>query len=160
MSLCAASEKRGGIPLLYSCSSYMIEAILGEEFPILFSAFTLSGCTPSQITQRWMRECFWNVLDFPEIINYFTFNLVAGIDYHIYFCIALLKHLERPILAAAREGKLITYLYEPGEHVKDVATFESDMYTTFMKRLEDKYRDTIYEEMESQVREFNSGASL
>ncbi|KAJ3109647.1 hypothetical protein HDU97_003123 [Phlyctochytrium planicorne] len=150
---------RGGIPLIYSCSSHLVEAILGEELPPIFSAFTLSGCTPSQISQRWIRECFWNVLDFPEIINYLTLNIVCGVDYHIYICIALLKHLERPILAASREGNLITYLNEAGECNSDLSTFEAVNYLDFMRSLEEKYRETIFEEMQAQVQELTTGSN-
>ncbi|KAJ3208291.1 hypothetical protein HDU67_006913 [Dinochytrium kinnereticum] len=151
LSVRSNADDLGGIPLIYSCSSHLVEAILGEELPSLFSAFTLSGCTPSQITQRWMREWYWNVLDFPEIINHLTLNLVCGVDYHIYFCIALLKHLERPILTAAREGKLITYLNEAGENSGDVSGFEAGRYVGFMRELEEKYRETIFEEMHAQI---------
>ncbi|KAI8835328.1 broad-minded protein-domain-containing protein [Chytridium lagenaria] len=114
LNLQMIADDRGGIPLIYSCSSHLVEAILGEELPSLFSAFTLSG------SQRWMRECFWN-------------------------------HLERPILTAAREGKLIKYLHESGENSIDISTFESIKYVHFMKGLEDKYSETIFEEMQAQI---------
>jgi hypothetical protein len=42
-------DSSGGIPYVYSCSSHLVETILEAEEPSIFSAFTLSGCTPSQV---------------------------------------------------------------------------------------------------------------
>ena len=60
--------------------------------------------------QRWLRECFLNVLDLPEIINYIALTILFGIDYQVYFVIALLRFSERAILQAARRGELIVFL--------------------------------------------------
>lgn len=40
---------RDEIPLLYSTSCHLVELIIEAELPNVFSAFTLSGCTPSQV---------------------------------------------------------------------------------------------------------------
>ena len=43
------SNDRDSIPLCYSTCSHLVEAIVETELPEVFSAFTLSGCTPSQV---------------------------------------------------------------------------------------------------------------
>jgi hypothetical protein len=132
-----------GIPLVYSISCHFIESIVESELPLLSSAFSLSGCTPSQITTRWIREMFWNVLDFPDIAYYVGLCLGCGIDYQVYFCVALLKHVEKDVMRHAREQNLILYLVEGpldlgGGRFPDVE---------FMSMLERKYREGIFEKM-------------
>jgi hypothetical protein len=132
-----------GIPLVYSISCHFIESIIEAELPLLSSAFSLSGCTPSQITTRWLREMFWNVLDFPDIANYIVLCLGCGIDYQIYFCVALFKHIEKDVLRHAREKDLISFLVEGpldlgSKHFPDL---------NFIKSLETKYRTSILEKM-------------
>ncbi|KAI8922174.1 broad-minded protein-domain-containing protein [Powellomyces hirtus] len=139
---------RQDIPLLYSTCCHMVEYIAEAELPSLFSAFTLSGCTPSQISQRWMREMFWNTLPLPEIANYLLLSMSFGIDYQIYFCIALLRHITPDVLLATRDHELITYLHE-AEAVG--ATFSAGAHLAFMKELELRYRDTILQEMKEAV---------
>ncbi|KAI8803521.1 broad-minded protein-domain-containing protein, partial [Cladochytrium replicatum] len=107
----SAGETRGTIPLVYSVLSHVVEGILEEELPSVSSAFTLAGCTPSQITQRWLRECFWNVLDFPDVCRYILLSLFCGVDYQIYFCLAVFKHLSDRVLAATRDQELIVFLH-------------------------------------------------
>jgi hypothetical protein len=135
-----------GIPLVYSISCHFIESIIETELPLLSSAFSLSGCTPSQITTRWIREMFWNVLDFPDIANYVLFAMACGIDYQVYFCVALFKHIEKDVMRHAREGDLILYLVEGpldlgGRKFPDVE---------FMSSLESKYRVEILERMNNE----------
>ncbi|KAJ3159385.1 hypothetical protein HDU86_001703 [Geranomyces michiganensis] len=132
------------IPLLYSTCCHMVEYIVEAELPTLFSAFTLSGCTPSQITQRWMREMFWNTLPLEQIANYLLLALTFGSDYQIYFCVALLAHVAPQVLVATRDHELITFLHE-AEAVG--ATFDVGEYLGLMKELEVKYRGIVMEEM-------------
>ncbi|KAI8612839.1 broad-minded protein-domain-containing protein [Chytriomyces sp. MP71] len=133
------------LPHIYSHSGYFVELILEEEFPHVFNAFTLSGCTPSQVSTRWLRECFWNVLPFPEIVLYVTTALVSGIDYQLYYCIAILRHLERRILLASTRGELLQFL--SGD---DWETFSSSMHgfrgadaIDYMRGLEGKFRKLV-----------------
>ncbi|KAJ3327645.1 hypothetical protein HDU76_011390 [Blyttiomyces sp. JEL0837] len=144
-------QEMGGIPLIYSCSCYFVEAILEAELPSVASAFTLSGCTPSQITQRWMRECFWNVLNFPEIANYIASIILLGIDYQIYTCIAILRHAEKAVLHAARKGELILYLNHGGGISASLEDYKMANCLKYMHGLCEKYRVLIFDEMRSEV---------
>ncbi|TPX59754.1 hypothetical protein SpCBS45565_g07658 [Spizellomyces sp. 'palustris'] len=136
------------IPLIYSTCCHLIEWILETELPSVLSAFTLSGCTPSQICQRWLRELFWNVLPLSEIANYVLLCMALGIDYQVYFCISLLRHNASHVLRATREQELITFLNE-GHHVG--ALFSTGQYLMYMGDLEKKYRHIVLQEMTSAV---------
>ncbi|ORY51889.1 hypothetical protein BCR33DRAFT_712091 [Rhizoclosmatium globosum] len=136
------------IPFSYSSSSFFVELILEAELPHIFSAFTLSGCTPSQISSRWIRECFWNVLDFPEIANYICNTLVFGVDYQVYYCIALFRHLDRAILHSTRIGELIAFLNDASRVGPILQEFRVDAEVLgYMKKLEEKYRILIFSEI-------------
>ncbi|KAJ3411726.1 hypothetical protein HDV05_001786 [Chytridiales sp. JEL 0842] len=145
------SETPTEVPLIYSCSCHLIEGILEDELPSVASAFTLSGCTPSQISERWLRECFWNVLDFSDIISYVSSVLILGVDYQIYFCISILRHVEKDILVASREGDLINFLHEATGICKALHSFKSSNYFLYMGQLKKKYRQQIIGEMRNQV---------
>ncbi|KAJ3254472.1 hypothetical protein HDU77_004090 [Chytriomyces hyalinus] len=141
------------IPLIYSCSCHFIEFILEAEFPSVFNAFTLSGCSPSQITERWLRECMWTVLPFPEIIHYTLTIMLSGADYQIYYCISLFKHLEKHILLATTRGDLLRFL--TGD---DWAGFSHAMHgyrgadsIEYMKGLEVRYRDIFVKDVEKRL---------
>ncbi|KAI9104653.1 broad-minded protein-domain-containing protein [Phlyctochytrium arcticum] len=142
------TESACDIPIHYSTCCHLVEWITELELPSVFSAFTLSGCTPSQICQRWLREMFWNVLSFPEIVNYLLLCITLGIDYQIYYCIAFLRHLSLEILRATREQDLITFV---NERPQAEAPFLVRNHLDFMKDLQRKYRVRILAEMKDTV---------
>ncbi|KAI8822140.1 broad-minded protein-domain-containing protein [Fimicolochytrium jonesii] len=167
--------QRYDVPLLYSTCCHLVEAILETELPALFSAFTLSGCTPSQLTQRWFRELFWTHLPLSSIGTYLLLATVFGIDYQIYFCIALLKHIQPAVLIATRDHGLVAFLGDPsrvvgasdgiphistagkqkeGTHGKnsgDDDVFAPARYLSYMHTLRDKYRIAVLREMREAV---------
>lgn len=171
------SNDRDSIPLCYSTCSHLVEAIVETELPEVFSAFTLSGCTPSQvrkitklvrssyatyfpdlymrplrkkkICQRWIREVFWNVLPFREIANYVLLTLAFGTDYVVYFCIALLRHASPRMMLATREQELIFFLNEARFGLGE--GFATRDHFSFMQSLEVKYRTMVMVEMRTAV---------
>lgn len=84
---------RNGINILLSTTCHYVELVLKSEQPLIFSAFRMSGLAPSQICLHWLKQCFLNYLDWPNIIAFVAICLVCGIDYQTYFCVAVLKHL-------------------------------------------------------------------
>jgi len=84
---------KNGINILISTTCHYVEHILKIELPLVFSAFRMSGLAPSQICSHWLKQCFWNYLDWPDIITYLSICIVFGVDYQTYFCVAILKHL-------------------------------------------------------------------
>jgi hypothetical protein len=115
--------------------SHCVEAILESELPQVTAAIKLSGCTPSQFIQKWIRQAFWNVIDFEWIQHYILSSLLLGIDYQIYFCVMLFKKSTQRILCACRDGKLISLQEEP---------WECDYNVEYAITLEKKYRNRIF----------------
>lgn len=128
------------IPPVYSVCCHFVETIVEEELPMLFSAFKLSGCTVSQICQQWLRECFWNVLNFSEIAHFVMSSLILGPDYPVYFCVSVLRHATPMIMQGLVDQSLVRVLsnglqmgdgYRLGNHLE------------FMNQLELKYRARV-----------------
>ena len=84
-----------GISVLIPTTCHYIELILKIELPYIFSAFRMSGLAPSQICSHWLKQFFWNYLDWPDIAMFVSTCLVFGIDYQAYFCVAILRHLNQ-----------------------------------------------------------------
>jgi hypothetical protein len=112
------------------------------ELPLVYSSFSLSGYTPSQIVQDWMRQYYWNYLDWPQICLYIMAIIVLGIDYQVYFCVSIFKHLETDILKSCQEQDLLIFLKE--EPIKD---FNISSYASFMSTLHDKYSNNIFKQL-------------
>ncbi|NXW51201.1 BROMI protein, partial [Nyctiprogne leucopyga] len=87
-----------GIHPVYFCSAHYIEMLLKAELPLVFSAFHMSGFTPSQICLQWITQCFWNYMDWSEICHYIAICIFLGPDYQIYMCISVFRHLQQDIL--------------------------------------------------------------
>lgn len=133
-----------GIPPLYSCTCHNVELILMAEVPLVYSAFRMSGYTPSQICQHWLRQCFWNYLDWEEICLYICTCLTMGIDYQVYFCIAILRHLQQDILRKTQQQQLLIFLKE-----NPIPNFKVAEQLEFMQELEARYRLTILPDLQN-----------
>eukprot|EP00118_Oscarella_pearsei_P019053 m.199524 g.199524 ORF g.199524 m.199524 type:complete len:1322 (+) comp39573_c1_seq7:174-4139(+) len=127
-----------GIHPIFSAIGHNIELILQAEVPHVYSAFRLSGFTATQMCQHWLYQCFWNYLDWPEICHFLCLCIVLGIDYEIYFCIAIFKHLEYSILQAVQQHNLLTFLKE-----RPIDSFSCADHVEYMQSLERKYREMI-----------------
>ncbi|XP_065832871.1 protein broad-minded-like isoform X2 [Oscarella lobularis] len=127
-----------GIHPIFSAVGHNVELILQAEVPRVHSAFRLSGFTPTQMCQHWLYQCFWNYLDWQEICYFVCLCIVAGIDYQIYFCIAIFRHLEYSILQAVQQHNLLTFLKE-----RPIEGFACSHHLDYMQSLEKTYRDVI-----------------
>lgn len=87
---------------------------------------------------------FWNVFNFSEIQNYLLCVLAFGIDYIVYYCIALIRHIKPLILAAARDETLIHLMHDPLLSVG----FRTSEQLAFMHELQAKHRDFVMEDLE------------
>ena len=94
-SVIASTFSNKGICFLLPTTCQYIELILKQELPLIFSAFRMSGLAPSQICSHWLKQCFWNYLDWNDIVTFLTICIVFGIDYQTYFCVSILKHLNK-----------------------------------------------------------------
>uniref|UniRef100_W5NL30 Protein broad-minded n=1 Tax=Lepisosteus oculatus TaxID=7918 RepID=W5NL30_LEPOC len=133
-----------GIHPIYSCTAHYVEMLLKTEVPLVFSAFRMSGFTPSQICLQWLGQCFWNYLDWPEICHYICTCIVMGPDYQTYICIAVLKHLEEEILQHTQVQDLQVFLKEEPIH-----GFSISNYLEYMESLEQKYRTMVLTDMKN-----------
>ncbi|CAB3998353.1 Hypothetical predicted protein [Paramuricea clavata] len=133
-----------GISPIYSSVCHNIELVLQAEVPLVFSAFRISGYTPSQICQHWLSQCFWNYLDWEDICAYVVICLALGIDYQVYLCVAILHHLQRDILRETQRQRLVLFLKEG-----PVLNFELSEYMEFMMDLQRRYRSTILKDLQN-----------
>ncbi|XP_063773307.1 protein broad-minded isoform X2 [Pseudophryne corroboree] len=133
---------QAGIHPIFFCTAHYIEMLMKAEVPLVFSAFRMSGFTPSQICQHWLSQCFWNYLDWWDICHYIAVCIILGADYQVYLCIAIFKHLQQDILQHTQAQDLQVFLKEEAIH-----GFNIGNYLEYMKSLEQMYRLMILKEM-------------
>lgn len=110
--------------------------------PQIHAAFRLSNYPPSEICYHWINQCFLNYLNYEDIVMYITTCVVMGIDYQVYFCLAVLKHLGEDILARCQDNDLILFL-----RASPIMGFDISQHLPFLKKLELEYRDSILEDL-------------
>ncbi|XP_053566762.1 protein broad-minded [Bombina bombina] len=137
-----ADIAESGIHPIYFCTAHYIEMLMKAEVPLVFSAFRMSGFTPSQICQHWLSQCFWNYLDWIEICHYIAVCTILGPDYQVYFCVAIFKHLHQEILQHTQTQNLQVFLKEEAIH-----GFQVGNYLEYMEGLEQMYRPMVLKEM-------------
>ncbi|XP_054832856.1 LOW QUALITY PROTEIN: protein broad-minded [Eublepharis macularius] len=133
-----------GIHPVYFCSAHYIEMLLKAELPLVFSAFHMSGFTPSQICQQWLMQCFWNYMDWSEICHYIAICIFLGPDYQIYMCISVFKHLQQEILQHTQNQDLQVFLKEEAIH-----GFQVSDYLRYMESLALTYRPVLLRDMKN-----------
>ncbi|XP_074943633.1 protein broad-minded isoform X3 [Phalacrocorax aristotelis] len=131
-----------GIHPVYFCSAHHIEMLLKAELPLVFSAFHMSGFTPSQICLQWITQCFWNYMDWSEICHYIAMCIFLGPDYQIYMCISVFRHLQQDILKHTEAQDLQVFLKEEALH-----GFRVSDYLEYMESLEAIYRPMLLKDM-------------
>ncbi|KAJ8009026.1 hypothetical protein DPEC_G00084570 [Dallia pectoralis] len=135
---------QSGIHPVYSCTAHYVEMLLKNEVPLVFSAFRMSGFTPSQICLQWLGQCFWNYLDWTEICHYVSTCIVMGPDYQVYMCVAVLKHLQQDILKHTQTQDLQVFLKE-----EPIPGFNVGNYLEYMEGLERSYRTMVLTDMKN-----------
>ncbi|XP_061845754.1 protein broad-minded isoform X2 [Colius striatus] len=133
-----------GIHPIYFCSAHHIEMLLKAELPLVFSAFHMSGFTPSQICLLWITQCFWNYMDWSEICHYIALCIFLGPDYQIYLCISVFRHLQQDILKHTEAQDLQVFLKE-----EPLYGFRVSDYLEYMESLEAIYRPMLLKDMRS-----------
>ncbi|KAM9382591.1 protein broad-minded [Phaethornis superciliosus] len=131
-----------GIHPVYFCSAHYIEMLLKAELPLVFSAFHMSGFSPSQICLQWITQCFWNYMDWREICHYIAICVFLGPDYQMYMCISVFRHLQQDILQHNEAQDLQVFLKEEALH-----GFRVSDYLEYMESLEAIYRPMLLKEM-------------
>ena len=133
------NSETGHLHPVFLITCHTIEEILEDELPHVHASFQRCGYPASQICQHWIRQCFLNYLDWGEIVLYLTASIVLDVDYQIYFCISVLKHLEKDILSCCHDNNLALFLRN-----SPIANFKFTDYIDFMMCLHEKYSDIIF----------------
>lgn len=133
-----------GINVLISTTCHYIELIIKIELPLVFSAFRMSGLAPSQICSHWLKQLFWNYLDWPNIVTFISICIIYGVDYQTYFCVAILKHLNRDQKIVQHHTYKDLQIYLKENQIED---FNIEKYIDYMFELENKYRYLIMEDI-------------
>ncbi|XP_048254918.1 protein broad-minded-like isoform X2 [Haliotis rufescens] len=131
-----------GIHPVFSSTAHNIEFILQTELPLVASAFKMSGYTPAQICVHWLKQCFWNFLDWGDICHYVCTCIVLGADYQVYTCVAILRHLQRDILQHMQTQELIFFLKE-----EPITGFRMAENIRYMQELEKRFRKIVQPDM-------------
>jgi hypothetical protein len=133
-----------GMPPAYFVVCHHIEHILQLEVPNVYSAFKMSGYSPAQICQHWLRQCFWNYLDWPQICAYIAVCVTLGADYSVYMCVAVLRHLQRDLMQHLQDKNLVVFLKE-----EPIQNFRFSDNIKYMQELQVKFRSTVLADMKS-----------
>ncbi|GLD97570.1 hypothetical protein PINS_up006260 [Pythium insidiosum] len=71
-----------------------VEMILYLEYSQLFALLSQCNCTVSALIARWVSQCFWNYLNWEQILLVVYLTVLYGSDFEVYIIVAILKHLE------------------------------------------------------------------
>eukprot|EP00035_Acanthoeca_spectabilis_P032643 m.19682 g.19682 ORF g.19682 m.19682 type:complete len:1323 (-) comp5474_c0_seq1:216-4184(-) len=128
----------GSIHPVYFKMTHFIEQLVASRLPAVRNAFRLSGLTVAQVCTTWIRQCFWNVLDWVDIVQYFAVSLLYGPRMQAFFCVALFRHLEPAIVEQTQTERLTEYLLT--SPIEGFSTAESMSY---MLELDAEYHDNV-----------------
>ncbi|CAF1205961.1 unnamed protein product [Rotaria sordida] len=131
-----------GLHPVYVGSGHCVELIVEQEMAPIFAAFRMSGFAISHMVVHWTKQCFWSVLDWPEIITYICVCILYGIDYQVYFCVALLRHLQQDIIYQHSSRNLLPFL-----KCHQIRGFSMRNAIEYMVTLEKKYRTIVMPEL-------------
>ena len=127
-------------PILTVC--HLVICILERELPHICVSCETAGVSLINIIATWVRQCFFNTLDFSEIVAYITFPLCFGADYQVYFIVALFRHLQDEIKELRWKFAIDELLLH-----NPIVEFDPSESLKFMKELESSYRDMAQKEM-------------
>ncbi|CAM4756822.1 unnamed protein product [Rotaria magnacalcarata] len=131
-----------GLHPVYVAAGHCVELIVEQEMPPVFAAFRMSGFAISHMVVHWTKQCFWSVLDWPEIVTYICVCILYGIDYQVYFCVALLRHLQQDIIYQHSSRNLLPFL-----KTHQIRGFSMRNSIEYMVSLEKKYRAIVTPEL-------------
>ncbi|KAH9105822.1 hypothetical protein AeMF1_018469 [Aphanomyces euteiches] len=74
-----------------------VEYILAAEFPHITVSLERQGCSVLSLLLRWHSQCFWNYLNWPEIMIYINLVCIHGVESEVYLLVVLLHHIQDQI---------------------------------------------------------------
>ncbi len=115
-------------------SHYSFVDILQQELPSVYTAFLQFGCSPSQVMQRWVDQCFLNYLDWHDILHYISLCTLLGEDFQLYVCVAIFNHMEEMIRLHSKQQDLYSFLI-----TQPIMNFRVATAVRYMLQLKNKY---------------------
>lgn len=127
-----------GEPLFLAHIGAVLETIVFEEMPAVFQSLQIIGLSWWQLCRTWISQCWWNVLDWPQICHWFTLCILHQLDHLVYFCVALLQANQDRILILTHQGTTHEIVKHPLEK------FQMADARVFIDKLHKKYHNTLY----------------
>ena len=144
----AAASRHQAFQLL--TVGFATELIIDSELPALAAFLNLNNIPLSAVLDIWLRQCFINVLDFPDVKNFLLFGLMFGADYIVYFCVSVLHHIQADIIEQEEGTGLNVFqriLTQP------VSGFSSVHYLPYMDILARKHKPVLMQYFTSMMEE-------
>ena len=119
---------------------FATELIIDTELPALAAFLNTNNIPISVVLDIWLRQCFVNVLDFPDVKNFILFGLMFGADYIVYFCVSVLHHIQEDIIEQEEAASLNMFqkiITQP------VSGFSSVHYLPYMDILARKHKPVL-----------------
>ena len=119
---------------------FATELIIDTELPALAAFLNTNNIPISVVLDIWLRQCFVNVLDFPDVKNFILFGLMFGADYIVYFCVSVLHHIQGDIIDQEEAASLNMFqkiITQP------VSGFSSAHYLPYMDILSRKHKPVL-----------------
>ncbi|XP_044019948.1 protein broad-minded-like, partial [Aphidius gifuensis] len=114
-----------------------IETVVNQELPnacyVLKSNYGLQWWI---ICNQLLGQCFWGILEWSEILHFFSICIMNPPDYIVYYCVSLLKYCEPLIMQDVIEKK-------SWPENLDLSGYHCHEHMNFIDRLEKKYQNNI-----------------
>jgi len=119
----------------------LVDLLVAMELPGVHVAFEMAGLSLSAVVSRWVKQCFLDVLDWPEIQVYMALSISGGSSTQALFIICLLNHLEPHIRHLVIEDNLHDLL------TNGVTGFSPSHHLDFIRRIEEKHHTLLCDEL-------------
>ncbi|KAF7260449.1 hypothetical protein EG68_02176 [Paragonimus skrjabini miyazakii] len=146
--LASCSCSSGVASPFYFNGCHFLDRILALECPDVYNIFLLVELSLSQIFIRWIKQCFWNYLNWSEIVDYLFACILHPAPYCVYVVVAILRHLGESINRAKSEmpteqepqpEQMIVFLQEEpirGFHLSEHMTYINELHRKYGAQLD------------------------
>ena len=77
--------------------SQLLGMMLQKELPLLHAALVQCGLHTGHMVSVWREQCFIDIIGISDVICYITMALILGVDWLLYFMLAVWKQQEEVI---------------------------------------------------------------
>lgn len=86
---------------------HLIEFMVERELPHVWARMCMHGVSLSRTCSLWLDQNFWGYLEIDSILVFSTLSILHGLDFQAYFVLAVLKHIQRAIIAVKESNNLV-----------------------------------------------------